>query len=260
MRLWQHLASIGLLAAGFLAMAPAALQADQFFGPDVGIISATVEKTDSERGLAIRSTPSAQGAPKAYLPVGTEVKGYAAFQNGYVKLLSPMEGGWLSMSHLKPVGGEATVASVDKPDLCLRIRGGPASSYDKVGCAELGSKLELTGFWSAGNWAQVKTPVSGWVYAKQIDSDLMPPTTTTYASSTRSSSPSSYSSNRSDLTSGVYQDTDDDLWYNERRHREWRRHRKYGDGVYHDGGWNSNHPFGGGGIKFNVHFGGGKKK
>ena len=89
MRLWQHLASIGLLASGFLAIAPVTLQADQFFGPDVGIISATVEKTDSDRGLTIRSTPSAQGAPKAYLPVGTEVKGYAVFRNGYVKLLSP---------------------------------------------------------------------------------------------------------------------------------------------------------------------------
>ncbi len=143
-------------------------------GDNVGIISATVAKGDSERGLTVRSSPSAESQPRAYLPTGTRVKGYPMFKNGYVKIEDPHRGGWIRLDSLQPIGGEATVASVDRPDLCLRIRSGPANSYDKVGCVELGQKLELTGFWSQNNWAQVSGPASGWVNAGQISSVLKP--------------------------------------------------------------------------------------
>jgi len=152
-------------------------QGMQIIGDNVGIISATVAKADSERGLAVRISPSAESQAQAFLPVGTRVKGYATFKNGYVKIEDPAKGGWVRLDHLQPVGGTATVSNVDRPDLCLRIRSGPATSYDKVGCAELGQKLELTGLWSQNNWAQVSQPVSGWVTATQIASDMKPAST-----------------------------------------------------------------------------------
>lgn len=164
------------LIVGFLLTVPAPpANSAQILGGNVGIISGDVEKTDSDRGLTVRSSPSSQSAPLAYLPKGTAVKGYRTFSNGYVKLQTPQDGGWVRMDSLSPVGGEGSVASVDKPELCLRIRSGPATSYDKVGCAELGQQLHLTGLWSGNNWAQVDKPVQGWVSANQIESEMAPP-------------------------------------------------------------------------------------
>lgn len=154
----------------------------QFWGDNIGIVSGAVEKADSQRGLIVRSSPSASGEPLAYIPVGTDVRGDSVFRNGYVKLQTPYRGGWVRMDHLKPVGVEATVASVDRPDLCLRIRSEPSTGADKVGCAELGQKLRLTGLWSTSNWAQVDTPTSGWVSASQITSELRPSTAATSGS------------------------------------------------------------------------------
>ena len=74
------------------------------------------------------------------------------------------------MAFLKPKGGEGTVAAVDKPDLCLVIRKGPYSSYEKIGCAELGQKLKLSGVWSSTNWARLED--GGWVDASKIQTDL----------------------------------------------------------------------------------------
>lgn len=146
----------------------------QILGDNIGIISAVVAAADAERGLTVRTSPLAESPAQAFLPVGTRVKGYATFKNGYVKIEDPFKGGWIRLDHLQPVGGAGTVTRVDQPELCLRIRSGPATSYDKVGCAELGRQLELTGLWSRNNWAQLSKPVSGWVTASQIASDLKP--------------------------------------------------------------------------------------
>lgn len=166
------------------------------------------------------------------------------------------------MDHLKPSGGEATVASVDKPDLCLRIRSGPSSSFDKVGCAELGQKLELTGIWSSRNWAQVQQPVSGWVYAGQIESDLHP---SRVAVSTRAAPQPRV------LTSTGLDEDSDGPFFNERRYRRWERRRSrhdlspgsYGEGSYYDDpyyyGSGPYNRFGrGGGIQFRINLGGKK--
>ncbi len=75
------------------------------------------------------------------------------------------------MSNLKPVGGQGKVVAVDTPDLCLIIRKGPGSTYERIGCAELGQKLNLTGVWSETNWARLDN--GGWVDAAKIDTDLM---------------------------------------------------------------------------------------
>jgi hypothetical protein len=146
----------------------------EFFGDNVGIVSGTIAKGDSERGLTVRATPSATGAPMAWLPVGTKVHGSATFKNGYVKIEVPVKGGWVPMSFLTPEGGEGVVSRVDQPDMCLRIRSGPSTSHEKVGCAGMGQKLELTGIFSSNGWAQVAGPTAGWVTASQIESSIKP--------------------------------------------------------------------------------------
>jgi len=156
-----------VLACGFALGA-------QFFGDNVGIVSGSVEKGDSEKGLTIRSTPSPSGAPMGWLPVGTKVHGSATFTNGYVKLEVPVKGGWVPMNFLTPQGGDAVVARVDSPEMCLRIRTGPSTSHEKVGCADMGQKIELTGLWSTNGWAQVSQPTAGWVTGSQIESAVKP--------------------------------------------------------------------------------------
>jgi uncharacterized protein YraI len=72
-------------------------------------------------------------------------------------------------------GGVATVIAVDQPENCLRIRSGPGSSYDVIGCAAIGQQLNLTGVWTSNEWAQLAG--NGWVYGPQIQTDLRPPVT-----------------------------------------------------------------------------------
>ena len=229
MRQSRQILTVGLVVAGLVALSPALLEADQFWGSDVGIISATVEKTDSERGLTVRSSPSAQGAPRAYLPVGTEVRGYASFKNGYVKLDTPVARRMVEHEPLEAcrrrghgeVGRQTGALPADqgRPFLLVRpgwMRGtGVQSGINRpLVLQELGT----------GRKAGFRVGLR----AGQIDSGLMPPQQTTYASN--SSSYGNDRRNESDLASGVYEDTDDGLWYNERKHRGWRwRHRRDGD-------------------------------
>ncbi len=81
-------------------------------------------------------------------------------------------------------GGVATVIGVDQPDNCLRIRSGPGSAYDVIGCAPMGEKLNLTGVWTSNDWAQL-TDNNGWVYGPQIATDLRPPQAAFSAPETR---------------------------------------------------------------------------
>jgi hypothetical protein len=73
----------------------------------------------------------------------------------------------------QPTGGVATVISVDQPENCLRIRSGPGSAYEVIGCASMGEQLHITGVWTSNDWAQ--TADNGWVYGEQIQTDLRPP-------------------------------------------------------------------------------------
>ena len=73
----------------------------------------------------------------------------------------------------QPRGGVATVISVDQPENCLRIRSGPGTSYDVIGCANMGEQLNITGVWTSNNWAQLAD--NAWVYGPQIQTDLRPP-------------------------------------------------------------------------------------
>ncbi len=68
----------------------------------------------------------------------------------------------------------AVVVSVDRPEGCLRIRGGPSTGAAVVGCADMGSIVRLTGAWTNNNWAEVSRPVRGWVWGPQIRTDSAP--------------------------------------------------------------------------------------
>ena len=73
-------------------------------------------------------------------------------------------------------GGVATIIGVDQPDNCLRVRSGPGSSYDVIGCIAMGTQVDITGVWTSNNWAQLTG--NGWVYGPQIATDLRPPQAT----------------------------------------------------------------------------------
>jgi len=62
----------------------------------------------------------------------------------------------------------AVVVSIDRPENCLRVRSGPGTGYEIVGCVRMGERLRLTGVWSQNNWAEVDRPAKGWVTGSQI--------------------------------------------------------------------------------------------
>ena len=170
-----------LLGIGLLLGSSAAADPESVIQPEIGEligpVSAMVGATDNPAGLAVRSGPTAEAPVMGYLAPGTKIKALNEFVDGSVRLREPFAGGWTQIASLEPQGARAIVASVDYPEGCLRIRSGPSTSSPKVGCATLGSKLELTGIWSQNNWAQVAGPVPGWVTASQISSVIKPPGT-----------------------------------------------------------------------------------
>lgn len=161
---------IGMLLVLFAAWHVTAAAAA---GEDVGPMTATVFRTDDPRGLTVRSDPSAGAPPVGYLPSGTRVRTYREFSGGWVRIHSPIQGGWVDMANLNPVRGVATVVSVDSPENCLRVRSGPGSSYEVVGCLGRGERLRLTGIWSSNNWLEIDGPVAGWVFGGQIQTTLV---------------------------------------------------------------------------------------
>ena len=66
------------------------------------------------------------------------------------------------------------MTTVDSAELCLPIRAGPAASHEKVGCAQIGEGLNLTGIMTADNWLQL-TDRRGWVDASSIQLPIEAP-------------------------------------------------------------------------------------
>jgi hypothetical protein len=160
--------------AAALSQAPAwpNQPARRMVGEINGTVAATVAKADDPKGLTIRSEPSSSGRPVAYLALGATVNGPTVYKDGWVKVDAPPYHGWVSSANLQAVGGLATVASVDRPENCLRIRSGPSTSYPVVECARIADKLVVTGFWSNNNWAVLQD--KGWVYGPQINAASKP--------------------------------------------------------------------------------------
>lgn len=115
--------------------------------------------------------------------VSMAAENYAAAQESQIASQPPIPPASVDQSQAggggrqapQPKGGVATVIGVDQPENCLRIRSGPGSSYDVIGCANMGDQLNITGVWTSNDWAQLTD--NGWVYGPQIETDLRPPRT-----------------------------------------------------------------------------------
>ncbi|MDQ7782051.1 MAG: SH3 domain-containing protein [Desulfomonilaceae bacterium] len=140
----------------------------------VGPIAGTVAAPDSARGAVVRAGPSQSDRALGVLRNGTRVKNYLEFANGWVRIRTPFHGAWVQASYIVPQSAPAVVTGVDQPENCLRVREGPGSEFEVVGCLAHGETLTLTGLWSENNWAEISHPVSGWVHAAQIGTGLDP--------------------------------------------------------------------------------------
>jgi uncharacterized protein YraI len=170
---------IGLIVFSAAFISVSEVSADNGWGETIGPVYAIVRGTDVPGGLNVRSSPDERSPILGRLGVGAKIRAYNQFHRGWVQVRTPVQGGWIRIDLLEPLGGEAVVSGVDRPEGCLRIRSGPSTATQVIGCANLGETLLLTGIWSEGPWAQVAKPVPGWVYTPQILSSLSPPDTPT---------------------------------------------------------------------------------
>jgi hypothetical protein len=167
MRLYSWISVIILTNLVFSYPAANSNASEFAWGQNVGPFSAYVDRTDHAKGLTIRASPSEDSQTVGYLPSGTKIRGSSEFKSGWVKLISPIDTGWVNIGYLKPRPIEGMVTKVDNTDLCLPIRAGPAASEQKVGCGQIGESLSLTGVMTADNWFQL-TDRRGWVDASSV--------------------------------------------------------------------------------------------
>jgi Bacterial SH3 domain len=145
-----------------------------------------IRQADSPGGLAVRSKPN--GEIVAYLPVGSKVVIVGQANNAWIQLSAPIAGGWVAASYLGSRSPEALVIGVDNPEQCLRVRNGPGTNYEKIGCLPKGGKLKLTGTVQK-EWVQIVEPMAGWVTSQQIRAPgLFPAKSATSGTSRRGSS------------------------------------------------------------------------
>lgn len=202
-----------------------------------GFVYATVAKADDAQGLAVRGEPSLSGQAMAYLALGTEIKGSSAYRDGWIRVEGQQFHGWVSLANLKALGGQAEVVAVDRPENCLRIRSGPASSYQVIACARVDEKLQLSGFWGENDWAELAS--RGWIFGPQISAEFKPPRTAVAGSRISSGSssqpvesgPQVYTGSSYDYSYNPYYSYLDSYWYWPR----YRRHFYYRDHSLHSG-------------------------
>lgn len=124
--------------------------------------------------VALTLAISIPGVSLAQSGQSSQLPAYQSYVAGpAAQVASPNQIGQTGRPIPQPKGGIATVVGVDQPENCLRIRSGPGSEYDIIGCAALGQQLNITGVWTSNNWAQLAD--NGWVYGPQIQTDLRAP-------------------------------------------------------------------------------------
>jgi uncharacterized protein YgiM (DUF1202 family) len=70
------------------------------WGETVGPVSSRVDRADSEGGLTVRSRPSASSRAVGHLSVGTRVRGYNTFRNGWMQIEGSFAEGWVPVDDL----------------------------------------------------------------------------------------------------------------------------------------------------------------
>jgi len=144
--------SLSLLVAFVSSISEAS---EMVWGESVGLISATVSAPVDARGVPVRSAPSMEGEILAHLEVGTTVQGENIFANGWARLKSPVRGGWIRLSNLKPHPFEGIVIKVGQSDLCLPLKKGPGSAHENLDCAQIGETLKFSGVATREGWLQL---------------------------------------------------------------------------------------------------------
>ncbi len=150
--------------------------------------SEIIRQADSPAGLTVRSEPLPNAEVVAYLPVGSKVTYAGEANNGWIQLSASTAGGWVAESNLGSRNPEALVIGVDNPEQCLRVRNGPGTNYEKIGCLPKGGKLKLTGTVQK-EWVQIVEPMAGWVTAQQIQAPGLFPAKAATSGATRRGSP-----------------------------------------------------------------------
>ena len=143
------------------------------WGETFGPAAATVERGDSPRGLAVRAEPAVGSRILGYLTVGTRVRGFRRFENGWMRIQKPMDQGWIPVDYLVPLSSSGHISDADTLD-CVKVRSGPADRFKTVGCLPVGKRLTLTGVWSENNWAQIRWPIRGWLPSKAVTARFKP--------------------------------------------------------------------------------------
>ncbi|MEJ2719322.1 MAG: hypothetical protein P8182_19690 [Deltaproteobacteria bacterium] len=72
------------------------------WGETIGPVSARVDRADSDKGLTIRSRPSSSSRVVGHLSVGTRIRGYNTFRNGWMEVEGAFAQGWVPVDYLEP--------------------------------------------------------------------------------------------------------------------------------------------------------------
>jgi hypothetical protein len=168
----------GILCCAVLAVMTTAApgngdEPERHYTPPTGPIAGIVIQGNGGNDLPLRARPNGTAEVVEFLKAGEATSNYNRFQDGFVQVYSPVNGAWAEISRLQPIRGKGTVIAVDKPDNCLRVRTGPGNTFERITCLAKDTSIELTGIWSENNWAEIDSPVKGWVYGDQISSTLL---------------------------------------------------------------------------------------
>jgi hypothetical protein len=165
---------VGIILVTACVATSSSASAAEIWGETIGPVSAVVQDANSPKGLAVRTGPNGNAQIVGYVPKDSVVQGSSEFSQGWMKLKHPYAGAWIPVDYLVPRTAPGRVISVDQPEGCLRIRSHPSTTSKIVGCVSQNAELTLTGVWSETNWAEVKGPRPGWVYAPQISTAIHP--------------------------------------------------------------------------------------
>ncbi|HMK36602.1 MAG TPA: SH3 domain-containing protein [Desulfomonilaceae bacterium] len=137
------------------------------WGENVGPVSAIIVKADNVQGLTVYSLPEKESPIVGYVRPGLIVQAYDDFRNGWVKLKSPIDRGWVQIEGLQPYPYQALAIRVNPTSLCLPIRRVPETSGEQIGCGYIGQILGFTGVMTSNGWLQLEKGI-GWVHYSQV--------------------------------------------------------------------------------------------
>lgn len=154
--------------------ASGAIAAEAAPGAEIGPVAGVVRLDDGSDSLAVRSGPSQESRLLDRVKAGSRVTCYKEFRSGWVKLRTPVEGGWARIEAIKPSGGKGIVTEGGTAADGLRVFSAPSKDSYGVRRLSKGTQVSLTGRWSQDGWAEISSPTPGWVKGANIKTSLSP--------------------------------------------------------------------------------------